>query len=150
MQSEAWKFTADKISSSAPLVLCYYWHWHRAFIFMQVRTGEKAKSVTTPGWNDAKKYWHFMRGKGTNTTYTNQLTPLFAIRSNPAELNCSHLWTLYILPSVQYSIFWGEVRDANGVQASVLEKGGALEYLAHGTFKGAQQVQSRHCTNQLF
>lgn len=51
---------SSKTACPPPLVLCYYWHQHKAFIFIQVRTGDKAKSVTTPGWNYAKKYWHFM------------------------------------------------------------------------------------------
>ena len=84
-----------------------------------------------------------MWDKGTKTVHVNQFTPLFANRPTPAV-------DLHILPSAQYSIFWGEVRDTDGVQASVLEKRGALQYSAHDTSKGAQQVQSRHCENQLF
>lgn len=39
---------------------------------------------------------------------------------------------------------------ADGVQASFLEKRDALEYSDHDTFKGVQQVQSRHCKEYFF
>lgn len=108
------------------------------------KDGEEAKSVNTPSWNDA------MRDEGTKTAPINQFTPLFANRLNSTGLHFSHMWTSHILPSAQCSIFWGEVRDADRVQALVLEKRAALEYSVHDIFKGAQQVQSRHCENQLF
>lgn len=64
---------------------------------------EEGHSVTNPNWNDAKNYWCFMWNKGRKTVHINQFTSLSASRSDPSGLNCSHLWTFYLLCSTASS-----------------------------------------------
>lgn len=58
---------------------------------------------TNPDWNDAKNYWCFMWNKGRKTVHINQFTPLSASRSDPSGLDCSQLWTFFLLCSTSSS-----------------------------------------------